>query len=181
MRLVEPMKSGFQTIAPRGGNKTSSKKGFGSGKETLRFKANGNAAIEDEVCELRNDDETFLMKIFSLSARRHNSRRDWFDQRSARLLLWYQWQRAGGSNLGLGRQQDQLDGLCRSDWQFRLGSVWIHRRFHHRFMGSDHRHTTGKSQAVERKQKISTQGCTQNLINFTFFVHKREIISKTSI
>lgn len=49
MRLVEPMKSGFQTIAPRSGNKVTSKKGYGSGKETLRFKANGNAAIEDEV------------------------------------------------------------------------------------------------------------------------------------
>lgn len=49
MRLVEPTKSGFQTIAPRGGNKVSSKKGYGSGKETLRFKANGNAAIENEV------------------------------------------------------------------------------------------------------------------------------------
>jgi PDZ domain-containing protein GIPC len=52
MRLVEPLKSGFQTIAPRGGNKQSSKKGFGSGKETLRFKANGNAAIEDEVSRI---------------------------------------------------------------------------------------------------------------------------------
>jgi PDZ domain-containing protein GIPC len=49
MRLVEPMKSGFQTIAPRGGNKPASKKGYGTGKETLRFKANGNATIEDEV------------------------------------------------------------------------------------------------------------------------------------
>lgn len=49
MRLVEPMKSGFQTIAPRSGNKQQSKKGYGSGKETLRFKANGNAAIENEV------------------------------------------------------------------------------------------------------------------------------------
>lgn len=49
MRLVEPLKSGFQTIAPRGGNKQTGKKGFGSGKETLRFKANGKAAIEDEV------------------------------------------------------------------------------------------------------------------------------------
>lgn len=49
MRLVEPQKSGFQGIAPRGGNKTGTKKGYGSGKETLRFKANGNAIIEDEV------------------------------------------------------------------------------------------------------------------------------------
>lgn len=49
MRLVEPQKSGFQGIAPRGGNKTGTKKGYGSGKETLRFKANGNAIIENEV------------------------------------------------------------------------------------------------------------------------------------
>lgn len=49
MRLVEPLKSGFQTIAPRSGGKQSGKKGYGSGKETLRFKANGKAAIEDEV------------------------------------------------------------------------------------------------------------------------------------
>lgn len=49
IRLIEPMKSGFQGIAPRGGNKPANKKGYGSGKETLRFKANGNATIEDEV------------------------------------------------------------------------------------------------------------------------------------
>lgn len=49
MRLVEPMKSGFQTIAPRSGGKQNTKKSFGTGKETLRFKANGNATIEDEV------------------------------------------------------------------------------------------------------------------------------------
>ena len=50
IRLVEPMKSGFQGIAPRKGAAGNGKnKGYGSGKETLRFKANGNAAIEDEV------------------------------------------------------------------------------------------------------------------------------------
>lgn len=50
LRLVEPMKSGFQGIGPRNGPKGGSKKGgYGSGKETLRFKANGKAAIEDEV------------------------------------------------------------------------------------------------------------------------------------
>lgn len=48
LRLIEPMKSGFQGIGPRSGSK-SSKKGYGSGKETLRFKANGDAAIEDKV------------------------------------------------------------------------------------------------------------------------------------
>ncbi|CAG9807890.1 unnamed protein product [Chironomus riparius] len=48
MRLVEPLKSGFQTIAPRSAGKQGSKKGFGTGKETLRFKANGNVSIEDE-------------------------------------------------------------------------------------------------------------------------------------
>lgn len=54
MRLVEPLKSGFQTIAPRSGGKQGSKKGFGTGKETLRFKANGNVSIEDEVCVANN-------------------------------------------------------------------------------------------------------------------------------
>lgn len=49
LRLIEPMKSGFQGIGPRNGSKGTGKKGYGSGKETLRFKANGNASIEDEV------------------------------------------------------------------------------------------------------------------------------------
>lgn len=50
LRLIEPMKSGFQGIGPRNGSKGSSgKKGYGSGKETLRFKANGNAAVEEQV------------------------------------------------------------------------------------------------------------------------------------
>ena len=50
IRLIEPMKSGFQDIAPRNGPKGSKKTAaYGSGKETLRFKANGNATIEDEV------------------------------------------------------------------------------------------------------------------------------------
>lgn len=49
LRLVEPLRSGFSGIAPRIGGPKSGKKGYGSGKETLRFKANGNAAIENEV------------------------------------------------------------------------------------------------------------------------------------
>lgn len=49
IRLVEPLKSGFNSIAPKSGQKVSKKGGFGSGKETLRFKANGKAAIEEQV------------------------------------------------------------------------------------------------------------------------------------
>lgn len=49
LRLIEPMKSGFQGIGPRNGSKGGTKKGYGSGKETLRFKANGNAAVEEQV------------------------------------------------------------------------------------------------------------------------------------
>lgn len=49
LRLVEPVKSGFHCIAPRNGPKSSGKKSFGSGKETLRFKVDGKAAIEEEV------------------------------------------------------------------------------------------------------------------------------------
>lgn len=49
LRLIEPMKSGFQGIGPRNGSKSNGKKGYGTGKETLRFKANGNAAVEEQV------------------------------------------------------------------------------------------------------------------------------------
>lgn len=51
IRLVEPMKSGFQDIGPRSGGAKNNKKpgGYGSGKETLRFKANGNTVIESQV------------------------------------------------------------------------------------------------------------------------------------
>ncbi|CAH0546519.1 unnamed protein product [Brassicogethes aeneus] len=47
IRLVEPMKSGFNLIAPKN-SKYSSKKSYGSGKETLRFKAGGQAQIEEQ-------------------------------------------------------------------------------------------------------------------------------------
>ncbi|XP_059059740.1 PDZ domain-containing protein GIPC3 [Achroia grisella] len=50
IRLVAPLKSGFASIGPpnRGGAKSSKKQNYGSGKETLRFKANGPATIENE-------------------------------------------------------------------------------------------------------------------------------------
>lgn len=50
IRLIEPMKSGFGNIGPKSsGAKSGKKPAYGSGKETLRFKANGKAAIESEV------------------------------------------------------------------------------------------------------------------------------------
>ncbi|KAF5281616.1 hypothetical protein FQR65_LT02936 [Abscondita terminalis] len=53
MRLVEPMKTGFSSIAPKGAPKGGIKKsGYGTGKETLRFKANGKAAIEEQNDEM---------------------------------------------------------------------------------------------------------------------------------
>ncbi|XP_036331917.1 PDZ domain-containing protein GIPC3-like [Rhagoletis pomonella] len=51
LRLVEPMKSGFQGIGPRTQSRAPSGRGYGSGKETLRFKANGNVEIEDKFDE----------------------------------------------------------------------------------------------------------------------------------
>lgn len=109
MRLVEPMKSGFQTIAPRSGNKVS-KKGYGSGKETLRFKANGNAAIENEV----SFKQTILTLKFNqkiILARRYNTRRNRRNQCPSRFILWYQRQRTCRSNLGFGIKQNKFDGL----------------------------------------------------------------------
>ncbi|KAH8369797.1 hypothetical protein KR093_001001 [Drosophila rubida] len=55
LRLVEPIRSGFQGIGPRSQSRASSSSGggrnYGSGKETLRFKANGNAQIEPKFDE----------------------------------------------------------------------------------------------------------------------------------
>ncbi|XP_041976300.1 PDZ domain-containing protein GIPC3 [Aricia agestis] len=49
IRLVEPLKSGFGSIGPKTGSTRSAKKqSYGSGKETLRFKANGPATIEND-------------------------------------------------------------------------------------------------------------------------------------
>nr|XP_023013799.1 PDZ domain-containing protein GIPC2 [Leptinotarsa decemlineata] len=49
IRLVEPMKSGFSSISPNTGRGSSEKKSYGSGRETLRFKAGGEAEIEERV------------------------------------------------------------------------------------------------------------------------------------
>ncbi|CAG9863111.1 unnamed protein product [Phyllotreta striolata] len=48
IRLVEPMKSGFANIAPKMTKINGVKKGYGSGKETLRFKATGQAQIQQQ-------------------------------------------------------------------------------------------------------------------------------------
>ncbi|KAJ8731995.1 hypothetical protein PYW08_014725 [Mythimna loreyi] len=49
IRLVEPLKSGFASIGPKtSGAKSGRKQNYGSGKETLRFKANGQATIEND-------------------------------------------------------------------------------------------------------------------------------------
>lgn len=45
LRLVEPQKNGFGSIGPRN-DLRKGKKTYGSGKETLRFKADGTARIE---------------------------------------------------------------------------------------------------------------------------------------
>lgn len=47
MRFVQPLKAGFANIGPRTDPRASGRKNFGSGKQTLRFKANGKAEVED--------------------------------------------------------------------------------------------------------------------------------------
>lgn len=49
LRLVEPQKNGFGSIGPRGDLKKGKKSVYGSGKETLRFKADGSAQIIEKV------------------------------------------------------------------------------------------------------------------------------------
>jgi len=47
IRLIAPQKAGFCAIGPRSGAGSGKKASYGSGKQTLRLKANGTAAIED--------------------------------------------------------------------------------------------------------------------------------------
>lgn len=46
IRLVSPLQAGFCNIGPRGERGKSKKSGYGSGKQTLRFKAGGAAVVE---------------------------------------------------------------------------------------------------------------------------------------
>ncbi|XP_046681220.1 PDZ domain-containing protein GIPC1 [Homalodisca vitripennis] len=46
IRLVEPLKAGFSNIDSRGNSRRGKKPGYGSGKETLRLKADGKAHVQ---------------------------------------------------------------------------------------------------------------------------------------
>lgn len=52
LRLVETQKNGFGSIGPRGDPRKGKHQSFGSGKQTLRFKADGSAQIE----KVKDDD-----------------------------------------------------------------------------------------------------------------------------
>ncbi|XP_056646907.1 PDZ domain-containing protein GIPC1-like [Diorhabda sublineata] len=88
IRLVESMKSGFTNIAPKMGKVNGNKKGYGSGKETLRFKAGGKAEIQEQDCvmdagveKINNILESFMgindselaTQIWELSVGKQNS------------------------------------------------------------------------------------------------------------
>uniref|UniRef100_A0A1B6EAC6 PDZ domain-containing protein n=1 Tax=Clastoptera arizonana TaxID=38151 RepID=A0A1B6EAC6_9HEMI len=47
IRLIEPLKAGFSNIDSRGSGRKGKKPGLGTGKGTLRFKANGKAQIQE--------------------------------------------------------------------------------------------------------------------------------------
>ncbi|KAF7414686.1 hypothetical protein HZH68_003175 [Vespula germanica] len=51
LRLIEPQKNGFGNIGPRGDLKKGKKSAYGSGKETLRFKADGSAQVVQSVID----------------------------------------------------------------------------------------------------------------------------------
>ncbi|XP_054274894.1 PDZ domain-containing protein GIPC3-like [Macrosteles quadrilineatus] len=46
IRLVEPLKAGFSNIDSRGSARRGKKSGYGTGKETLRLKADGKAQVQ---------------------------------------------------------------------------------------------------------------------------------------
>jgi len=51
LRLVGPLKDGFTNVGPKSATRKGKKANYGSGKETLRFKANGEAEIEQATDE----------------------------------------------------------------------------------------------------------------------------------
>ncbi|XP_017786765.1 PREDICTED: PDZ domain-containing protein GIPC3 [Nicrophorus vespilloides] len=61
IRLVEPLRSGFNSIGPKTG-RGNGKKNIGNGKGTLRFKADGNA----EIVEQNDQVELGIEKINSI-------------------------------------------------------------------------------------------------------------------
>nr|CAH0103556.1 unnamed protein product [Daphnia galeata] len=66
MRLVEPLQAGFSNIGPRT-NPGTAKKSYGSGKETLRLRANGPARVEeapDSVVEAAVEKINSLLESF---------------------------------------------------------------------------------------------------------------------
>ncbi|KAF0293096.1 PDZ domain-containing protein GIPC1 [Amphibalanus amphitrite] len=50
LRVVEPLKAGFANIGPRTDPRAGKKAGYGSGKATLRLRANGQARVEEAPC-----------------------------------------------------------------------------------------------------------------------------------
>ncbi|XP_065214295.1 PDZ domain-containing protein GIPC3 isoform X1 [Planococcus citri] len=67
LRLIEPLKAGFCNIEPRNNSRRGKKSNYGSGKETLRFKANGSVQIEkvpDSIVQLGLDNINQLLENF---------------------------------------------------------------------------------------------------------------------
>lgn len=63
LRLIEPQRNGFENIGPRGDFKKGKKSGYGSGKETLRFKADGSTQI---VKDIRDDVSTIAIEKINM-------------------------------------------------------------------------------------------------------------------
>jgi len=67
IRVVEPLQAGFSNIGPRSNPGTTKKAGFGSGKETLRLRANGPACVEeapDSMVEAATEKINGLLESF---------------------------------------------------------------------------------------------------------------------
>lgn len=67
LRMVEPLKAGFSHIGPKSGSAGNKSKSFGSGKETLRFRAKGPATVEDapdSVVEAATENINNLLESF---------------------------------------------------------------------------------------------------------------------
>jgi len=52
LRVIEPLKAGFANIGPRSDPRAGKKAGYGSGKATLRLRANGPARVEEAPTDM---------------------------------------------------------------------------------------------------------------------------------
>ena len=140
-------------IGPRSGPGAGKKASYGSGKQTLRLKANGTAAIEevDNSRTLAEDNINKLLENFmgindsELGMEMHCRCCLCLSVRNSTLTicaaqkLFLNLHIFSFSNLGPGGGEEQHDGVGRGNRQLGPRGLRFHGRLHLRAVGRDHR------------------------------------------